>query len=163
MRNKGLLIIVLLTLVSLTTRAQYLHQPGDKALDFEGVTVNGEQYHLYESQAEWIIVCFWAVDCDHCHDFLKSLRRNVDLKHDYELVTFALADDDRQVRRKARCMRLHGYHFFDPDGWDSAPFLDYDVMTTPTVVLIDKEKNIIGEAFEWEEFKELIDGIKDKR
>lgn len=153
---KKVLLVVLMMLAVGMVPAQYLHQPGDKALDFEGVTVDGRAYHLYESQAEWIIVCFWAVDCDYCHDFLKQLRRHVDLKHDYELVTFALADDAKQVRKKARCMRLHGWHFFDPAGWDSEPFLDYDVNVTPTVILIDKEKNIIGEAYDYEEFEALL-------
>lgn len=153
--RKVLLAVLMICSVTMVS-AQYLHQPGDKAPDFKGVTVDGKSYHLYDSQAEKVIVCFWSVDCDHCHDFLKALRRHVDLKHDFELVTFALADDAKQVRRKARCLRIHGYHFFDPAGWDSEPFLDYDVNMTPTAVLIDKDKNIIGEAFEWEEFEELI-------
>ncbi len=140
---------------AMTSMAQFLHQPGDKAPDFEGVTVDGKPYHLYESQAERILVCFWSVDCEHCHDFLKELRRHVDLKHDYELVTFALADDAKQVRKKARCLRLRGWHFFDPGGWNSQAFLDYDVNITPTVVLIDKEKNIIGEAYDFDEFELL--------
>lgn len=155
MVKKGVLVLIAL-FATLATQAQYLHQPGDKAPDFEGVTVDGKPYHLYESQAENIIVCFWSVDCDHCHEFLKSLRRHVDLKHDYELVTFALADTPRQARRKARCLRLHGYHFFDPDGWNSQPFMDYDVNITPTAVLIDKDKNIIGEAYDWDEFELLL-------
>ena len=149
----GLLMVMML--VSSTLLAQYLHKPGEKAVDFEGVTVDGRAYHLYESQAERIIVCFWSVDCDHCHEFLKALRKHLDLKHDYELVTFALADSPRQVRRKTWWMCLPGWHFFDPAGWDSAPFIDYDVNITPTAVLIDKDKNIIGEAFDWEEFDEL--------
>lgn len=155
MRPKGILLLLMM-LVATTMPAQYLHKPGDKAPDFEGVTVDGPAYHLYDSKAERIIVCFWAVDCDHCHEFLKSLRKNVDLKHDYELVTFALADDARQARKKARCLRLHGYHFFDPAGWDSKPFLDYDVNITPTIILIDKDKNIVGEAYDWDEFETLI-------
>lgn len=144
------------------SQAQYLHQPGDKALDFEGVTVDGKPYQLYDSQAEWIIVCFWSVDCDYCHDFLRQLRRHVDLKNDYELVTFALADDPAQVRKQTRRMRLKGWHFYDVAGWDSAPFLDYDVNITPTIFLIDQEKTIVGEAYDWEELEGLIK-IKDKR
>ena len=155
MKHKGILLLWMMFAVT-TVSAQYLHQPGDKVRDFEGVTVDGRSYRLYDSQAECIIVCFWAVDCDHCHDFLKQLRRHVDLKHDYELVTFALADDARQVRRKARCMRIRGWHFFDPAGWDSQPFIDYDVTSTPTVILIDKDKNIVGEAYDWDEFETLI-------
>lgn len=149
------MLLLILLFVTESMSAQYLHQPGDKAHDFEGVTVDGRPYHLYESNAEQIIVCFWSVDCDHCHDFLKSLRRNVDLKHDYELVTFALADNSKQVRKKTKRMRLHGWHFFDEAGWDSQPFLDYDVTSTPTVILIDKDKNIVGEAYDWEEFELL--------
>lgn len=155
MRFKEILLLVMLLAVR-PASAQFYHQPGDKAHDFEGVTVDGRPYHLYDSQAERIIVCFWSVDCDHCHDFLKSLRQNVDLKHDYELVTFALADNARQVKKKAKRMRLRGWHFFDEAGWDSQPFLDYDVTSTPTAILIDKDKNIVGEAYDWEEFEGLI-------
>ena len=155
MRYKGILLFMMLCAAT-TLQAQYLHKPGDKAFDFEGVTVDDRAYHLYDSQAERIIVCFWSVDCEHCHDFLKALRKHVDLKHDFELVTFALADNAKEVKKKARCLRLRGYHFFDPAGWDSEPFVDYDVSFTPTVILIDKDKNIIGEAYDWDEFEILI-------
>lgn len=157
MRYKGIFVLLLL-LAATTTQAQFFHKPGDKAHDFEGVTVDGRPYHLYESQAEWIIVCFWSVDCDHCHDFLKSLCKNVDLENDYELVSFALADNAKQVQKKARKMGLNGWHFFDKAGWDSEPFLEYDVTSAPTVILIDKDKNIIGEAYDWDEFEELLKG-----
>ena len=53
-------------------------------------------------------------------------------------------------------MRIRGWHFFDPAGWDSQPFIDYDVTSTPTVILIDKDKNIVGEAYDWDEFETLI-------
>lgn len=160
MKPKWPLLLLMTLFLVMPMRAQYLHQPGEKAHDFEGVTVDGRAYHLYDSQADCIIVCFWAVDCDYCHDFLKALRRHVDLKNDCELVTFALADSPRQVRKKARRMRLTGWHFYDEARWDSQPFLDYDVTMTPTVILIDKDKNIIGEAFDWEEFDELRKNIK---
>lgn len=149
----GMLLGLLLT-KGLT--AQFVYDKELKAPDFEGVTVDGRPYRLYDSQAERIIVCFWAVDCGYCHDFLKELRRQVDLKNDYELVTFALADRPRQVWRKLRRMRVAGWHFFDEAGWDSQPFLEYDVTSTPTIVLIDQDKSIVGIAYDWEEFKELL-------
>ena len=159
--KKRMLLLFIALLAASTMPAQYLHQPGEKAPDFEGETVDGRQYHLYESQAERIILCFWSVDCDYCHDFLRHLRRNVNLKNEYELVTFALADDAKQVEKQVKRRKLQGWHFFDVNGWDSAPFLDYDVNITPTIILIDKDKNIIGEAFDWEEFKELIEKIEN--
>ena len=150
------MVLLMMLLAAPMVPAQYLHKPGEKAFEFEGVTVNGLSYNLYESQAERIILCFWSVDCDYCHDFLKSLRRHRCRIKGYELVTFALADDPEQVRHEVKKLRLKGWHFHDPAGWDSEPFLQYDVNITPTVVLIDKDKNIIGEAYDFDEFKELI-------
>lgn len=149
-------MLFLMLLVAKALPAQYRYDTVVMAHDFEGVTVDGRPYHLYDSPAERIIVCFWSVDCDYCHDFLRALRRHTDLKNDYELVTFALADSPKQVRKKARRMRLHGWHFHDVAGWDAQPFLDYDVTTTPTIVLIDKDKHLVGMAYDWEEFEELI-------
>ena len=148
--------MLMMTLLVATTQAQFLHRPGQKASDFEGKTVDGKPYHLYESQAERIIVCFWSVNCDLCHDFMTELRQHHDLIEDCEFVSFALADTRRQVRKTAKRMKLPGWHFFDEAGWDSQPFVDYDVLITPTVILIDKDKNIVGEAYDWDEFKELL-------
>ena len=159
MKPKRILLLFMSLFIAKMMPAQYLHQPGEKARDFEGVTVDGRAYRLYDSQAEQIIVCFWSVDCDYCHDFLRQLRRHVDLKNDYELVTFALADNAKQVRKKARRMRLKGWHFYDEARWDSQPFLDYDVTMTPTIILIDKDKNIIGEAYDWEEFERMLKAL----
>lgn len=151
-----LLVALLMLFLAKTMPAQFFYEEEVKAPDFEGVTIDGRSYHLYDSQAEYIIVCFWSADCSYCHDFLKSLRQNVDLENDYELVTFVLADSEKQARKKAKKLKLIGWHFYDEAGWDSPPFLDYDVNITPTIILIDKDKNKVGEAYDWEEFEGLI-------
>lgn len=156
MRLVRMLLLVLTMSAAQLLPAQYRYGTPMKALDFEGVTVDGRDYCLQESQSEHIILCFWSVDCEYCHDFLKKLRRRVDLKNDYELVTFALAECADDVQKEVKKLRLPGWHFYDPSGWDSDPFMDYDVNITPTIVLIDKDKNRIGEAYDWEEFRELI-------
>ena len=72
---------------------------GAKAPDFKGVTVDGKTYGLYDSKAPHTIVFFWSTDCEYCHDFLVQIRKNLDLKSDFEMVTFALADDEEEVKR----------------------------------------------------------------
>ena len=158
MKYKCLLMLGMLFCFAGSAPAQFRYDTLTKAFNVEGGTVDGRAYRLYDSQAEHIIVCFWSVDCGYCHDFLRMLRRHVDLQNDYELVTFALADNPKQVRRKTRRMRLPGWHFYDEAGWDSQPFLDYDVTSTPTILLIDKDKNIEGIAYDWEEFEEMKAG-----
>ena len=156
MKHGKILVLFMLLLVAKSMFGQYLYETEVKAHDFEGVTIDGRPYRLQDSQAERIIVCFWSVDCEYCHDFLKKLRRRTNLKRDYELVTFALAENQDAVLKEVKRLRLPGWHFYDEAGGDSQPFLDYDVNITPTIILIDKEKNMVGEAYDWDEFKELI-------
>lgn len=133
---------------------------GAKAPDFEGVTIDGKPYHLYASQADRIIVCFWSVDCEYCHDFLTSIRKKLDLKNDYELVTFALADHDDEVETALSALRLSGWHFYDENRWDGKAFQDYHVVSTPTVFLLDKDKTIVCKPYDWEALKTYIKNNK---
>ena len=126
---------------------------GAKSPDFYGVTIDGKPYHLYESHADRTLVFFWSTDCEYCHDFLVHLRRNLDLKSDFELVTFALAEGKEEVERMVKKMRLPGYHFYDDLRWESKAFLDYHVTSTPAVFLLDAEKKIACKPYDWEELK----------
>jgi len=101
-------------------------------------------------------VVFWSTDCEYCHDFLKDIRKHLDLKSDYELVTFALADSQEEVAEEVKDLRLHGYHFYDPMRWESKPFLDYHITSTPTVFLLDNGKNIVCKPYDWLELKLYI-------
>ncbi len=129
---------------------------GAKAPDYSGVTVDGEAYHLYDSKAERIIVFFWSTDCEYCHDFLVHIRKNLNLKSDFELVTFALAENQDEVAKTVKKMRLPGYHFYDALRWDSKAFLDYHITSTPTVFVLDAERTIVCKPYDWYELKEWL-------
>ena len=125
-----------------------------KAPDFEGVTIDGKSYCLYDSQASHTIVVFWSTDCEYCHDFLTQIRKHLDLKSDFELVTFALAEDKDDVVKTVKKMRLPGYHFYDELRWDSKSFLDYHITSTPTVFVLDENKTIVCKPYDWQELKD---------
>ena len=129
---------------------------GAKAPDFLGVTIDGKPYSIYESSAKRIILVFWSTDCEYCHDFLKSIRKNLDLKSDYELVTFALSENQEEVAANVKKMRLPGYHFYDELRWDSKPYMDYHITSTPTVFVLDEEKTIVCKPYDWLELRQWI-------
>ena len=129
---------------------------GAKAPDVSGITIDGKPYRLYDSKAEKVIVVFWSTDCEYCHDFLASIRKNLDLKSDFELVTFALAEDESDAIRSVKKMRLDGYHFYDALRWESKPFLDYHITSTPTVFVLDKDRMIVCKPYDWYELKEWL-------
>ena len=129
---------------------------GAKVPDFSGVAIDGKPYHLYDSKAERIIVVFWSTDCEFCHDFLVQIRKHLDLKSDFELVTFALADDKDDVDNSVKKMRLSGYHFYDGLRWEGKAFLDFHVTSTPTVFLVDADKTIVCKPYDWDELKNWL-------
>ena len=129
---------------------------GAKVPDFSGVAIDGRSYRLHDSKAEHIVVVFWSTDCEYCHDFLVKIRKNLDLKSDFELVTFALAEDKDEVTQTIKKMRLSGYHFYDDLRWEGKAFLDFHVTSTPTVFLVDADKNIVCKPYNWNELKNWL-------
>ena len=129
---------------------------GAKAPDYSGVTIDGDAYYLYGSEAKRIIIVFWSTDCEYCHDFLVQIRKNLDLKSDFELVTFALADNEDEVKQAVKKMRLPGYHFYDALRWEAKAFLDYHITSTPTVFLLDADKTIVCKPYDWKELKDWL-------
>lgn len=133
---------------------------GVKAPDIQAVTIEGKPYRLYASEADRILMVFWAADCEYCHDFMRSLKKNLDLDHAYELVTFVIADNEKEVRKELRKLKLNGRHCYDEARWDGKAFLDYHVTSTPTVFLLDKDKTIVCKPYDWNELKEWVENNK---
>ena len=129
---------------------------GVVAPNYSGTTIDNKNYNLYESDAQHIIVVFWSTDCEYCHDFLTQIRKHLDLKSDFELVTFALADDKEDVAKQVKKMRLTGYHFYDDLRWESKAFLDYHITSTPTVFVLDENKTIACKPYDWYELKDWL-------
>lgn len=126
---------------------------GAKAPDFFGITIDDKVYAIFASRAKYTLVVFWSTDCEYCHDFLVQMRKNLDLKSDFELVTFALAENEEDVKKAVKKMRLPGYHFYDEKRWDSEAFLSYHVTSTPTVFVLDENKTIVCKPYDWKDLK----------
>lgn len=126
---------------------------GAKAPQISGTTIDGKAYDLYASKAKFVIVFFWATDCDYCHDFLVSIRKNLDLKNDFDMVTFAIADDKTDVKKSLKKLRLPGYHFYDDQRWNGKAFQDYHVTSTPTAFVLDEHRNIVLKPYDWRELE----------
>lgn len=133
---------------------------GAVAPDIEGFDSEGKPYHLYDSQTKYTLVVFWATGCEHCHDFLKQVRKKLDLKKEYELVTFAIAEDEADWRDNLKEMHITGQHFFDEQRWGGKAFEDYHVTQAPTAFLIDENKIIVAKVYDWKELKNKIKNLK---
>ena len=135
------------------TEPYQLVKIGSKAPGYTGTTIDGKAYDLLASHSAYTIVVFWSTDCEYCHDILVQIRKHLNLESDFELVTFALAENVEEAKQTVKKMRLPGYHFYDDSRWDSKAFLDYHITSTPTVFVLDENKTIVCKPYDWQELK----------
>ena len=142
------------------TEPYQLVKVGAKAPSFQGTTIDGKTYDLSASHTPYSIVVFWSTDCEYCHDFLVQIRKHLNLDTDFELVTFALAENEDEMKQTVKKIRLPGYHFYDDLRWDSKAFLDYHITSTPTVFVLDENKTIVCKPYDWHELKDWLNKNK---
>ena len=131
---------------------------GSKAPDIQSVTINGQEFNLYDDDADYTVVLFWSYSCSHCRDLIKTFRYFVRKYDNVTLVTVNVSGDLKQVKRLLRRSRLtKQINICDGDGWESKIVDDYAIDMTPSIILLDKNKTIIAKPLS---IKEIVSYIK---
>ena len=130
---------------------------GSKAPDIQAVTIKNTDFHLYEVNADYTIILFWSYSCPHCRELIDDLSKLFGKDDSFAVVTVNVAGDLKAVKRLLKKKHLEKYAICDGKGWDS-PIVDaYAVDMTPSMLLLDKDKNIIAKPFDIEELIKEIE------
>tara|TARA_R110002124_G_scaffold17532_3_gene73204 strand:+ start:57098 stop:58426 length:1329 start_codon:yes stop_codon:yes gene_type:complete len=135
---------------------------GSKAPDFsweqviDGRTLQNS-LHKIDGANNYILV-FWSSGCSHClkevpllHDKIKNLK-----KGDYKVIAIGLEDEPYDWRNKI----FDFPEFVNVLGlgkWENEIGNKYDVISTPTYFILDKDKNIIAKPEHLEDVVKIID------
>ncbi|MCK5846509.1 MAG: redoxin domain-containing protein [Bacteroidales bacterium] len=102
---------------------------------------------LYDIKANYTLIIFWDPDCGHCKHEVNSLKRWYDENADkYGLQIFSVCSDTSVVKWKKK---IHEYKIYDWVNVDGPRSLTenyhdlYDIISTPTIYLLDDKKKII--------------------
>jgi thiol-disulfide isomerase/thioredoxin len=125
---------------------------------------------LHKTAAEFIILCFWSPDCGHCKEELPRLWTLYQKVRDKGVAVFAIYT---QYERKEwdDYLREHPYDWVN--AWDGFEVKDddgksttysigskfrtlYDIHSTPTVFLLDKDKKIIAKRMSIENLEKIL-------
>jgi len=145
---------------------------GAKAADLEMVDTSGKSASLYSLKADYTIVCFWDPNCGHCKEEiprLDSIYKASWKAHDVKMYG-VLSGDTKENLKPAWTKFIddhnlgewtHVYQTKEMEAADNAAQKAsyrqlYDVTMTPTLFLLDKEKNIIGKKLTWQQLDELL-------
>lgn len=130
---------------------------GQPAPDIE-LNVMGFKKKLYDIEAKYVVLLFWDTDCPHCQELSTQL---VDFYHrnkskGLEIVGLALDASEKEWMNYISEHQIDWQNFLDPDGWKSSAAKAYNVHSTPSMFLLDKNKLIVGNYSTLEELKDKI-------
>ena len=145
---------------------------GAKAADLEMIDTSNKAASLYSLKADYTIVCFWDPHCGHCKEEvprLDSIYKASWKAHGVKM--YGVLSGDTKENLKADWTKFidehhlgewtHVYQTKEMEAADNAAQKAsyrqlYDVTMTPTLFLLDKDKNIIGKKLTWQQLDELL-------
>lgn len=115
---------------------------------------------LYDTKAQYTIVLFWDPDCGHCKTEVKGLQQwYAENAAKYDAQVFAVCSDTNVVKWKKK---IHEYktedwiHVDGPRSLTGSYHDSYDIISTPTIYLLDKDKGILAKRLNQKQTTEFI-------
>ena len=146
---------------------------GEKAADLEMLGTNDKPTNLYSLNADYTIVCFWDPNCGHCKEEvprLDSIYRASWQKHNLKIFAVLTPDGKQSVNSEwLAFIKEHNIadwtHVYKTKEMEDAGLASqrpgfrqlYDIIMTPTIYLLDKEKRIIGKKLTLLQMNELLE------
>jgi peroxiredoxin len=132
---------------------------GNKAKNMILIDTNQNWVSLYDVNAKYTAVVFYDPDCGHCKKEMKALRDFYnDNKDKYDLKIYSVCGDTSTTKWK-KYLNTHELHFVNVNGTKSVTpaYHDlYDIISTPTIFLLDKDKKIIAKKISASQMAQII-------
>ncbi len=133
---------------------------GAKAQELKMETITGEWVSLHETTAKYTILYFWEPNCGFCKTETPKLYELFKKYQDQGLAVFAI---DTQGDRKQWEDYVNEYGFDWINAWDPHQQTYfryyYDIHSTPTLYLLDKDKTIIAKRIDVDQLSKMLGEI----
>jgi thiol-disulfide isomerase/thioredoxin len=130
-------------------------------------TLEKQFVSLSDLKNKYIIVAFWEPNCGHCKKTIPALYHTYkDLKQNgFDVQTLSICT---QPEREPWEKFIEEKELFDwINAYDKYNFnnfrLNYDIYSTPTLYLLDKDKKIIGKRLAVEQIEQIIYSLEGKK
>jgi peroxiredoxin len=124
----------------------------------------GTKVSIRKINADYTILYFWSYDCGHCK---KETPHYLDLYHKYKNKDVKFVGISTKLERDKwlnyiKEHQLDWYNLYDPTGQTRMHEL-YDIYSTPTIFLLDKDKKIIAKRINYEQIDMILDDLINKK
>lgn len=119
---------------------------GKAAPDIVIEDISGNKTNLKDIDDEYLLVFFWASWCPHCSSMVPDIKQMYDSPElpDFEVLAISI---DTSATDYSQALAEHAtewMNYSELNGWDSKAAVDYSIYATPTMFLLDRQRNIIA-------------------
>ncbi len=103
------------------------------------------------------LLVFWSITCPHCLELMPKLKAFAERHPDFEMVSVVLSPDNKTLRDFLKQEGISNWiHLSDGLGWESPMAKDYNIFGTPTLFVLDADKQIVSKPSGMKELQEFI-------
>ena len=134
---------------------------GKKAPDFTINTVRGDEFTLSKMDKEYTLIVFWATWCSHCTVALPRLAtaESIFKEADMDILAVSLDSDTTELQAYLDKHALPWNIICEYQAWDGNIAIDYAVYATPTMIIVDKDLNIVAKPFNEDKLYDILEDI----
>lgn len=132
---------------------------GDRAPNFTAQTISGEKISLEDYKGRVVLLDFWATWCNLCLIDLRhiaALHSDLSAKGGFAVVSVSLDSDPRAVERFLRRQNLAWPQLVLGPAATNPIAHSYNVRSTPTTMLIDRDGRIVARNVPGDELREHV-------
>lgn len=145
---------------------------GEKGANLEMLDSSGKPSPLYDVNADYTVICFWDPNCGHCKEEvprLDSIYQASWKSHNVKIYAVLTPDDKENAKTDwVQFITTHKLtdwvHVYKTKAMEDADFAAqkpsfrqlYDITLTPSLYLLDKDKNIVGKKLTILQLNELL-------
>ena len=115
--------------------------------DFTMSDINGFPVTLSQVQKDTTLLIFWASWCPHCNELIPQLKQwlNQQKIHNFEVIVISLDKTVTEWQQKIKEFGIESWcNISDQKGWDGIVTIEYNIYATPTIIIVDKNRQILA-------------------
>jgi len=130
---------------------------GKQAPRLQMSSLGGEKYNLYDTDSQYTVLYFWEPSCGHCKEVTPKIYDLYEKYNRDQFQVFAVYTQDNRKEWKEYVNKneMGWINVYDP-GHSSNFRRKFDVYSTPTIYLLDKNKTIIAKRIGHETLKKML-------
>ena len=131
---------------------------GQPAPGFVLKDINGNDIQLKDIPAKRTVLLFWSSWCPHCDELLPILHELYEERGRDALEVIAISvDEDGEAYKKALDEKKYNWiNMAELMGWDGPVVMAYGIAATPSLIVLDENKTIIGKPVRLDTLEQLI-------